>query len=69
MTTVLLSFILFALAMLGLASGLILSGRRIQGSCGGLNRVAGVASDCGGACRNPCAARRARMAEDQGREL
>jgi hypothetical protein len=69
MTTVLLSFVLFALAMLGLASGLFLSGRRIQGSCGGLNQLAGVGSDCGGACRKPCAARRARMAENQSREF
>ena len=66
MTTVLLSFLIFSLAVLGLASGLLLSGRRIQGSCGGLNQLPGVESDCGGACRRPCAARRARMAGEQG---
>lgn len=65
MTTVFLSFVIFSLAVLGLASGLLLSGRRIQGSCGGLNQVPGVESDCGGACRRPCPARRARMAGKQ----
>ncbi|MGD8976394.1 MAG: (Na+)-NQR maturation NqrM [Gammaproteobacteria bacterium] len=65
MTTVLLSFVIFSLAVLGLALGLLLSGRRIQGSCGGLNQLSGVESDCGGACRRPCPARRARMAAAQ----
>lgn len=65
MTTAILSFVIFSLAVLGLATGLLLSGRRIQGSCGGLNQIPGVESDCGGACRRPCAARRARMARDQ----
>jgi hypothetical protein len=38
----------------------VMAGRgRIEGSCGGLNRVPGVDSDCGGACRRPCARRRA----------
>ncbi|MGB5209209.1 MAG: (Na+)-NQR maturation NqrM [Gammaproteobacteria bacterium] len=61
LTTVLLSFVVFALAILGLASGLFLSGRRIEGSCGGLNQFAGAGSDCAGACRKPCPARQARM--------
>ena len=65
LTTVLLSFVLFGLAVLGLASGLFLSGRRIKGSCGGLNQLAGIGSDCGGGCRKPCPARLARMAEHQ----
>ena len=59
MTTVLLSFVVFLLAVGGMALGLALSGRRIEGSCGGLNNVPGVDSDCGGACRRPCARRRA----------
>ena len=59
MTVFVLTFILFSLAVTGLATGLMLSGRRIEGSCGGLNQVQGVESDCGGACRRPCARRRA----------
>jgi hypothetical protein len=66
LVTILLSFVLFLLAVLGLASGLFLSGRRIQGSCGGLNQVPGVDSDCGGTCRRPCPARRAAMASEAG---
>lgn len=66
MTTIVLSFAIFALAILGLASGLLLSGRRIQGSCGGLNQVAGVDSDCGGVCQRPCPKRQARMARARG---
>ena len=62
MTTLLLSFIVFTLAMLGMALGVLLSGRRIEGSCGGLNRIPGVESDCGGTCRRPCAARKRAMA-------
>lgn len=65
MTTLFLSFVIFSLAVLGLASGLFLSGRRIQGSCGGLNKLSGIESDCGGACRRPCPARRARMARER----
>ncbi|MGB5621792.1 MAG: (Na+)-NQR maturation NqrM [Gammaproteobacteria bacterium] len=64
--TIILSFAIFALAILGLASGLLLSGRRIQGSCGGLNQVPGIDSDCGGACRRPCPKRQARMARGGG---
>ncbi len=56
--TYLLAFAIFLAAVAGLAAGLVLSGRRIQGSCGGLNNVPGVESDCGGACRQPCERRR-----------
>ncbi|MEJ2514406.1 MAG: (Na+)-NQR maturation NqrM [Gammaproteobacteria bacterium] len=31
---------------------------RIEGSCGGLNNLPGVESDCGGTCRRPCPRRR-----------
>lgn len=60
MATIMLSFAVFLLAAGGMALGLVLSGRRIEGSCGGLNNLPGVESDCGGACRRPCARRRAR---------
>ena len=52
MTTFLLAFAVFLLALLGLSLGTILNKRPIQGSCGGLNQIGGVASDCGGACRS-----------------
>jgi len=56
--TYLLAFAIFLVAVSGLGLGLVLSGRRIEGSCGGLNRIPGVESDCGGACRRPCEKRR-----------
>jgi hypothetical protein len=52
-----LSIVIFLLAAAGMGIGL-LRGRRIQGSCGGLNNIPGIASDCGGACRRPCRKRR-----------
>jgi len=59
MTTFLLAFALFGTAIAAMAIGVIFGRPRIEGSCGGLNRVPGVDSDCGGACRRPCARRRA----------
>lgn len=40
MATVVLAFLLLCLLMLGMAVGVIFSGRRIKGSCGGLNAIA-----------------------------
>jgi hypothetical protein len=51
MTTFLIAFVVFLLALLGLSLGMILNQRPIKGSCGGLNQIDGVASDCGGACQ------------------
>ena len=48
----LLSILFFALALLLMSLGVILNGRRIQGSCGGLSAIPGIESDCGGACRS-----------------
>lgn len=45
MTTFLLSFGLLTLVMLGMALGVVFTGRRIQGSCGGINNLTG-ASRC-----------------------
>lgn len=42
MATVLLSFGILALIMLGMAIGVIVSGRTIKGSCGGLNAISGA---------------------------
>lgn len=48
------SMLIFILAAAGLGLGLLHGRRGIQGSCGGLNRIPGIASDCGGACRRTC---------------
>ncbi|WP_299922581.1 (Na+)-NQR maturation NqrM [uncultured Pelagimonas sp.] len=42
MSTFILAFGLFSIVMVGMAIGVILSGRTIKGSCGGLNAVEGA---------------------------
>jgi hypothetical protein len=64
--TFILSFLVFLAAVGGLALGLVLSGRRIEGSCGGLNKIPGAGSDCGGLCRRPCEKRLARLGLSDG---
>jgi hypothetical protein len=59
MLELLASILVFALAAVGMGVGLLYGRRGIHGSCGGLNRIAGIASDCGGACRRPCRKRTA----------
>ncbi len=59
MATFMLAFLLFATAIAAMSIGVMFGRRRIEGSCGGLNQVAGLESDCGGSCRRPCARRRA----------
>jgi len=58
MSELLASILVFALALAGLGLGLLCGRHGIRGSCGGLNTIPGVASDCGGACRRPCRKRR-----------
>ncbi len=50
MTTLLLTLAVFSFAVLLLCLGTLVGGRRIHGSCGGLNRLMGIESDCGGTC-------------------
>jgi len=54
MTTVIITVAVFALALLGMAIGVLISNRRIKGSCGGL---AGFKDERGNsiceACSNP----------------
>ena len=50
--TFLFSMLFFALAVALMSLGVILNGRRIQGSCGGLNTIPGIDSDCGGTCHS-----------------
>lgn len=50
----LLSMLVFLLVVVGMAIGVLWGRRAISGSCGGLNHIPGVESDCGGSCRRPC---------------
>ncbi|MFK7966000.1 MAG: (Na+)-NQR maturation NqrM [Burkholderiaceae bacterium] len=42
MSTFILAFVLLVLVMAGMAIGVMLSGRTIKGSCGGLNAISGA---------------------------
>ena len=57
MATFVLSFAVVALAVAGMAVGVLCGRRPIAGSCGGLNALDG-GGGCSG-CASPCAARRA----------
>ena len=62
------AFIIIALAILGLAIGVVLSDRRLKGSCGGLNTIQVLEGSCG--CEKPCEKRLERdrlVREEQGR--
>lgn len=52
------TLLIFLLVMAGMAIGVLRGRSAISGSCGGLNQIPGVESDCGGTCRKPCARRR-----------
>lgn len=43
------TFIILAIAIIGMAIGVILGRPAIKGSCGGLNQV-GLGGSCGGGC-------------------
>ena len=58
MFEILFSFVIFILVVLGMSVGVILGRHSIKGSCGGLNNIPGIESDCRGACRRPCKKRR-----------
>ena len=64
MIELLASLLVFVLAMAGLGLGLLRGRRGIQGSCGGLNQIPGIATDCQDACRQPCRRRRNRRSGD-----
>lgn len=51
------TFLVMLLAVAAMAVGVMLGGRRIQGSCGGLSTIDGLENACG-ACSKPCARRR-----------
>jgi hypothetical protein len=64
MNTILISFLVFAIVMLGMAVGLIFNNREIKGSCGGLNAIDGLEGACD-ICevKEQCKRRRQRGAE------
>jgi len=55
------TFIVIALAIAGMALGVLLSDRRLKGSCGGLNTIQGLEGSCG--CEKPCEKRQQREKE------
>ena len=59
------TFVLVAIAVAAMAIGVILSNRRIQGSCGGLAAL-GLEKACD--CDKPCA-RRLQMEKDNRRHI
>lgn len=56
------TFIVIALAVVGMAVGILLGRPAIKGSCGGLNNI-GLSGSCSGACsseeRQSCAGKKA----------
>jgi len=58
MSTFIIAFVVILLAVVGMSLGVLLSGRRIKGSCGGLNTIKGLEGSC--SCESPCEKRRAR---------
>jgi uncharacterized protein len=65
MTEILFSIVIFALVAVALGLGVLRGRGAIEGSCGGLNRIPGVESDCGGSCRRPCKRRLAGSADTE----
>ena len=64
MSIFLASFTIMLIAVAAMAIGVILSGRSIKGSCGGINTIEGLESACG-ICSKPCAKRKKALKELQ----
>lgn len=47
------TFLVMLLAVAAMAVGLVLGGRRMSGSCGGLNNIKGLEGSCE-VCEKPC---------------
>lgn len=62
------TFVIIAIAVIGMAIGVILGRPAIKGSCGGLNQI-GLAGSCSGACssdeKEVCALKQAKLAESK----
>lgn len=54
------TFVILIIAVIGMAVGVLLSNKRLKGSCGGLGAI-GIEKTC--ACENPCDRRKKLMAE------
>ena len=54
MKLLLLAFAVFGLMVLLMSIGVLFGRRAIQGSCGGINNIPGLKSDCAGNCSRPC---------------
>lgn len=52
----LMTFVVLAVVMAIMAIGLLFDRKPIKGSCGGLNNIPGVKSDC--SCSSPCEKKR-----------
>lgn len=62
MTLFVASFIIMIVAVTAMAIGVIVGGKRIAGSCGGINGIDGLESACS-ICSKPCAKRRKALEE------
>ncbi len=54
MMELILSFLAFLFMILSMSVGVYFGRRALQGSCGGLNQLQGIDSDCDGQCQRPC---------------
>jgi hypothetical protein len=54
MKIILLAFAAFGLMVVLMSIGVLFGRRAIQGSCGGINNIPGLQSDCSGSCSRPC---------------
>lgn len=63
MITFLTTLIVFIIAVFALSLGWILNQKSIKGSCGGLNNISGMESQC--SCSKPCEKRLKRMEVEQ----
>lgn len=66
--TLILTFFIMVLVVLGMAVGAIFNGRSIKGSCGGIGNVPGIEPiPCN--CEKPCDKKKARMASAAAAEV
>lgn len=54
MIEIVLSFFVFIIVVLAMSIGIRFGRPSLQGSCGGLNQIPGIESDCNGQCQRSC---------------